>query len=234
MKIIEQQCWIEDRLNPVSILRKLERIGRVCYKSEDRIGVVDCPHCVLDSKGRLKSCVWERWHLPASRSLFKVPTAMPFVERQIVGRGHLSVIEHVSITVRFVTDLGVTHEQVRHRLCSFSQESTRYVSYAKRGAQFIKPVDWELTSEDKKFLESIEHYYVKRLGDGLTPQQARYFLPKGLKTEIVHTANLREWRHILDLRTSPAAHPQIRALMRDLLSQFKSRLPIIFDDILPG
>lgn len=136
--------------------------------------------------------------------------------------------KHIYRTVRFITDRGVTHEEVRHR-CSFTQESTRYCNYLKRGMNYIKPVDFELTDEDLALLRMIEFHYNKRIADGLKPQQARYFLPNGLKTEIVHTANLRQWKHILDLRTNPASHPQIVELMKGVLASFKREFPSIFN-----
>lgn len=150
----------------------------------------------------------------------------------IVRRGHESVIEHFHITVRFITDRGVTHELVRHRLSSYTQESTRYVNYSG-GIQYIEPVDFTLTDEDRQLLEEIEKHYTAAIERGLTPQQARFFLPNGIKTEIVHTANVREWRHILNLRTDKASHPQIRALMQPLLEELAEKLPVLFEDLLP-
>ena len=151
--------------------------------------------------------------------------------RAIRKRGHESVLEHFSITVRFITDRGVTHELVRHRLCAYTQESTRYCNYYESGLRFIQPVDFHLDQEDLDFLQTVEDHYRSKITQGRTPQQARYFLVNGLKTEIIHTANIREWRHILNLRTSKAAHPQIRDLMGVLLQQLKSELPALFDDI---
>lgn len=151
--------------------------------------------------------------------------------RKIIKLGHESVLEHVSITVKFVTDRGVTHELVRHRLCSYTQESTRYCNYSKLGIAFIQPVDFDLNDEDKELLKQIEEHYSKKLSQGYTPQQARYFLINGLKTEIVHTANIREWRHILNLRTAKNAHPQMRALMIALLIELRDALPACFNDI---
>jgi thymidylate synthase (FAD) len=154
-----------------------------------------------------------------------------FVARLMVGEHH-SVIEHENISVRFICDRGVTHEIVRHRLVAYSQESTRYCDYGKIGIKFIIPSDWKLDEDDYRLLEHIEIHYNKCLNKKKrTPQQARYFLPNGLKTEIVMTANLREWRHVLKLRTSKAAHPDMRALMLPLLKELKSLVPIIFDDI---
>lgn len=150
--------------------------------------------------------------------------------RQLIDRGHESVIEHVCLTVKFICDRGVTHELVRHRLVSYTQESTRYCNYSKLGTTFIEP-PWGLTKEDEGFLELIADYYNYKIAQGFTPQQARYFLPNGLKTEIVTTANVREWRHILKLRTHKTAHPQIRELMLPLLKDLKALIPVIFDDI---
>lgn len=156
-------------------------------------------------------------------------TADVFI-RSIIDRGHESVIEHVNLTVKFICDRGVTHELVRHRLVSYTQESTRYCNYSKSGVTFIMP-PWGLDNEDLDVLQILEVHYNKKIAQGQTPQQARYFLPNGLKTEIIVTANLREWRHILKLRTAPAAHPQMRELMIPLLRELQERLPVIFGDI---
>jgi len=159
-------------------------------------------------------------------------SAKEFVVR-IIRAGHHSVLEHVNIGVRIVTDRGVTHELVRHRLASYSQESTRFCNYGlqKMGVKFILPVDFQFADEDFVLLEAIEKHYNWCIQIGRTPQQARYFLPNGVKTEIVMTANLREWRHIFTLRTSAAAHPQMRELMLDMLHGFKRAIPVVFDDI---
>lgn len=128
----------------------------------------------------------------------------------------------------------MTHEIVRHRIASYSQESTRYCNYSneKFGGEitFIQP-DFELSSEDKELLKIIESHYLLRLKQGLSPQQTRYFLPNGLKTEIVMTMNLREWRHFFKLRCSPKAHPQMREITIPLLEEFRKLIPVVFDDI---
>lgn len=162
----------------------------------------------------------------------------------IIKRGHESVLEHVSFSVRFTTDRGVSHEIVRHRIASFSQESTRYCNYSsdKFGGDvtFIIPTFFEeshLKDGDKKYekwveeMMSIEKTYLNLLKDGATPQEARTVLPNSLKTEIVVTMNLREWRHFFKLRTAPAAHPQMRELVCPLLSEMKELLPAVFEDI---
>jgi len=157
-------------------------------------------------------------------------SARDFV-KMLISRGHESVLEHVSVTVKITCDRGISHEIVRHRLASFSQESTRYCNYSKKGITYIKPSQWQLTEEDNNLLKLIEDHYNKRIAEGLKPEQARYFLPNGLKTEIVVTANLREWRLILRQRTSKAAHPEMKFIMDYLKDFLKKSIPIVFDDI---
>lgn len=150
----------------------------------------------------------------------------------VVKRGHHSVIEHAIMSIRFICDRGVTHEIVRHRLAAYSQESTRYCNYSKIDISFIIPGDFKLDSDDLELLELIEDHYNKCLNEKhRSPQQARYFLPNGLKTEIVMTCNLREWMHVFKLRCSKAAHPQMRELMIPLLEEVKTLVPIIFDEL---
>ena len=205
MKIIEPSITLETQATQKDILKHIEKAGRVCYKSEDRI---------------------------------KEDSATKFVAG-ILGRGHESVIEHYSLTVRIVCDRGVTHEIVRHRLASYSQESTRYCNYTgdKFGSEItvIKPCYWEEDSEDfanwKRAMLFAEEYYFRLIRNGATPQEARSVLPNSLKTEIVMTANLREWRHFLKLRTSKAAHPQMREIACMILREFSARYPVIFGDI---
>lgn len=189
------------------ILEFIERAGRTCYKSEDRI-------------------------TPGS--------AEKFARMLVHERKHHSVIEHVSMSVRFVIDRGVSHELVRHRLCAFSQESTRYCNYSKdkfgEEITVIDPCFW--VRDDFRYYgwlkacRAAETIYFDLLRCGASPQEARSVLPNSLKTEIVTTANLREWRHILTLRAGKAAHPQIREVMAPLLAEMKNRIPVIFDDIL--
>lgn len=187
------------------ILRVIELAGRTCYKSEDRI-----------SKG----------------------SAEKFI-KSIVRSGHESVIEHGNCTVRFVCDRGVSHELVRHRLAAYSQESTRYANYGQekfgREITVIRPCFWKEGSREylrwyAAMLEA-EAAYLELLEMGASPQQARSVLPNSLKTEVVMTCNLREWRHVLRLRCSRPAHPQIRELMLGLLPEFKTRIPVLFDDL---
>lgn len=206
MKIINASYEIIDEILRREILKKLELAGRVCYKSEDRI---------TDNS--------------ASR----------FVQSIIIN-GHESVLEHFSITVRFIVDRGVSHEIVRHRIASYSQESTRYCNYSKDGfgseITVIKPLFLlDDTPEYYKWLFACryaEDAYFALLDQGLMPQEARDVLPMSLKTELVMTADLREWRHFLRLRTSKAAHPQIREVTMPLLKELAEYLPEVFLDIL--
>ena len=207
MKIIDQSHEVlTSGAEIAGITKMIEAAGRTCYKSEDRItnGSAD------------KFC------------------------RKLIKRGHDAMIEHGNITVRFITDRGVTHELVRHRLASFAQESTRYVKYGS-DMEFVRPVfpwgrDLVLNQDDKMklWIESMKRaadYYLRLIEYGCSPQEARSVLPNSLKTEIVVTTNIREWRHILKLRTSAAAHPQIRELMLPLLTELQLLLPILFGDI---
>ena len=160
--------------------------------------------------------------------------------RNILKRGHESVIEHISITFKIVCDRGVTHEIVRHRIASFSQESTRYCNYSqdKFGNEltFIKPCFWSEDSENFKIwkdtMGKIEERYFELLGNKVSPQEARSILPNSLKTEIYVTMNLREWRHFLKSRTSKAAHPQMRQIAIMIYDIFAEKLPVVFEDII--
>jgi len=187
------------------VLSHLELAARTCYKSEDKSSP--------DSARKLLS--------------------------RIVRLGHDSVLEHISVTVRIICDRGVTHELVRHRLCSFSQESTRYANYAqdKFGSEItvIRPYFW--SQDDARYalwlsaMQACEDTYLRLVEAGATAQEARSVLPNSLKTEIVTTANIREWRHIFKLRCDKAAHPQMRQVMLPLMSAFQQRIPLLFDDL---
>ncbi|MCF8069392.1 MAG: FAD-dependent thymidylate synthase [Desulfobacterales bacterium] len=184
---------------PNKALEIIEMAGRTCYKSEDKI-----------NSGSSKKFA-----------------------NMIKKQGHESVIEHAVASIRFITNRGVTHELVRHRMASYSQESTRYVRY-DGNMEFIKPVWWEKWSKDeqntfKKSIQDSEQAYLSLLKSGSRPEQAREVLPNSLKTEIVVTANLREWMHIFKLRCSKASHPQIRDLMIDCKKGFNKVVPVLFE-----
>ena len=205
MKVVNPSVEFITPVKGDVILKRIEQCGRVCYKSEDKI---------TDTSAE-KFC------------------------KGIVSRGHEAVLEHCSFTVKFIVDRGVSHEIVRHRMASYCQESTRYCNYSK--GQFdgqiccIKPsfldegttgyTIWENACKDA------ERAYFDLLEFGCTPQEARDVLPTSLKTEVVMTANIREWRHFLKLRCSSAAHPQIREVSKELLSRCHELIPVLFDDI---
>ena len=169
----------------------------------------------------------------------------------LIAHGHEAMLEHVSITVRFTTDRGVSHEIVRHRLASYAQESTRYCNYSKGkfGGEItcINPLNGmyvDTKMKDMSFVEldaiydewyaamcDAEKHYMRMLEMGCTPQMARSVLPNSLKTELNMTANIREWRNFFKLRYAQAAHPQMRELACALLEEFKARMPILFGDI---
>ncbi len=227
MRIIKQSVdW--EQMPPGNTLKIIEKAGRTCYKSEAKAA-------------------------PGSAEKFV---------KMLISRGHMAMIEHVSASVRIITNRGVSHELVRHRLASYAQESTRYVNY-NGDMEFIRPVwldiktgnynyspegkmgvfcvdgipEYDIENEtDEKILfidecRGREEQYKNFLGIGWRPEQAREILPNSLKTEIVMTANLREWRTVFGLRCASTAHPQMRTLMRKMLAEFYEAVPVIFDDL---
>lgn len=205
MKIIEPSVELINAPSYETLMATIEAAGRTCYKSEDKI-----------TEG----------------------SAEKFI-RGIIKRGHEAVIEHGSLSVRFICDRGVSHEIVRHRIAAYCQESTRYCNYAND--QFngeitvIKPiffgVDTPVYRIWKRCCETAEIAYLDLLNEGCSPQEARSVLPNSLKTEVVMTADIREWRHFIKLRNSPAAHPQMREVAGMLAVLFKDNYPVFFEDI---
>lgn len=196
-------------------LKALERYGRVAHKSEDKITEDSAPG---------------------------------FVEK-IIRMGHESVLEHRYITAIFIIDRGVSHELVRHRIASYTQESTRYCNYAGSDMQFIIPPWVKIApmtiSTDVAFMDVTNSlgfseglwldnmYWAEKAYNGLleggwAPEQARSVLPNSLKTEIVVTANIREWRHMFRLRLDKAAHPQMREAMGMLYDLVSVKFPVLF------
>ena len=189
-------------------LKILEKIARTCYSSEDLISI----------------------DASSAKKLIK----------SLIERGHEAMLEHRILSVKFICDRAVSHELVRHRLASFAQESQRYCNYSKgkfdSNVTFIQP--WWMDEEDdvgyetwKRDCLKAENAYFELLEFGYPPEKARMVLPNCTKTEIVVTANYREWRHILKLRCAKDAHPDMRHLMQGLLTELKASLPVIFDDI---
>lgn len=162
------------------------------------------------------------------------PDTAPAFCRMLIARGHESVLEHASATFRIVCDRGVSHELVRHRIASFSQESTRYCDYAKTdGLEFIEPPGMKGGARDTWILavEAAEHSYLELRRRGVPPGIARSVLPNALRTEIVITANLREWRTIISQRCSSRAHPQMRDVMCLVRASLLQIAPAVFEDL---
>lgn len=206
MIIINPDVQILTPIDETDILKRIEEYGRVCYKSENRI--------TEDS-------------------------AAAFVYH-LIHSGHESVLEHCSFTVKFIVDRGISHEIVRHRIASYSQESTRYCNYSTgkfgREITVIRPNQLEGMGDEvlklwKESCQVAEWTYMRLLDKGVSPQDARTVLPMSLKTEIIMTANIREWRHFLFQRCSPAAHPQMREVAFKLLNKCCATMPVLFEDI---
>lgn len=205
MKIIAPTVELVNAPTYSDLLSLIEVAGRTCYKSEDKI-----------TDG----------------------SAEKFV-RGIVKRGHHAVIEHGVLTVRFICDRGVSHEIVRHRLASYCQESTRYCNYSKEGfGGEITVIAPSWTTEGlpgyerwKKACMTAEIAYFDLLTEGYSPQAARSVLPNSLKTEVVMTANIREWRHFIKLRAARAAHPDMRVVATKLHELLSEAYPVFFEDI---
>ena len=191
-------------INPppyTSILKNVEQAGRVCYKSEDKLAA---------------------------------GSAETFI-KSIIKRGHEAVLEHGTLTLKFICVRGVSHEIVRHRLASYCQESTRYCNYSgkKFGGEITVIRPNFLAEGTRAFArcEAAEPAYFSLLDWGCTPREARAVLPNSLKTEIVMTANIREWRHFLRLRCDSAAHPQMRQAANMANALLRSWGPVFFEDL---
>lgn len=235
MKFIKPSFEILTDIDGEQVLKNLERACRTAYKSEDMI---------------------------------KEKSAHRLIKKIVHEFKHESVIEHESISVRIICDRGVSHEIVRHRLASYTQESTRYCNYTTgkfgnsityiippwfsdtiyeglssgviRSVMDVSSSKGQIWADAPDISQAIywisachqaEVNYQNLITDGWTPQEARGVLPNSLKTELVMTANLREWRHIFKVRTDKAAHPQMREIMIPMLAEFKKIIPIIFEEI---
>ncbi len=197
MIIVEQSVTLLSHTAEPEVL--LERAGRTCYKSEDKINE---------------------------------DSAKKFVD-MICKRNHESVLEHAVATLLFTTDRGITHELVRHRIASYSQESTRYVNYYKKGEiRVVKPLALTdvQTSAWLMAMAAAERHYNTMMNIGCTPEIARDVLPTCLAADIVVTANFREWKHIIKLRTAKAAHPKIRSLIGTAKAILQGISPTVFKD----
>lgn len=204
MKIVDPYIQVE-KVDGKKIMKNIERACRTCYRSEGKISEESY-------KTLLKNCI---------------------------TRGHESVLEHEKVTVRMYCDLGVYKDLTRHRIASFSIESTRYCNYGKdkfdNELKVIKPCNIEegtkLYENWKNACESIEKNYMEMSNEGALPDQLRMILPHSIAAEVTMTANIREWKHILNLRASKHTHPSIRQVLIPLLLHFKEIMPEIFDTI---
>ena len=208
MKVVSENAYIlspDGELDGSAILKHLELCARTCYKSEDKISDESAAGIV----------------------------------RALIKSGHEAAIEHYSVTAKIICDRAVQNEIVRHRLSSFCVESSRYCNYSRGKFDgeitVVKPCFFDEGSEEYAIWENAMHFaeraYMDLIALGAKPEEARDVLPLSLKTEVVMTANIREWRHFFKLRTSNAAHPQMRRVARMLLAQFKAQIPVVFDDI---
>lgn len=280
MKQVSAEWRIDDMPDGEAALAKIERLGRIAYKSE---GLIDpgekckgdyninqvCRAC--DGSGWLRhpsSHKFVRMILKAERQAKMVILAREYMEsfvegpvdvrdmppeawEKLVGNivqymdenpAHESVIEHVSATVVFTSNRGFTHEIVRHRLASFTQESTRYCDYnkGKFGGEITVIEQPYYTSPEadvmalsiwQEAMKHAEYYYKELRRVGVPPQIARGVLPHDTKADIAVTANFREWRHVFHMRDSKAAHPDMQYLVTPLHHEFQRRVPIVFDEV---
>lgn len=206
MEAITPYWIILDKIDGQAVLNKIELVARTCYKSEDKI---------------------------KEGSAAKLVAAL-------IKSNHEAMLEHFSFSVKFICDRGISHEIVRHRLASYAQESQRYCNYGNNdgGITFILPFYLKYRTPEfdawKASCKAAEESYMKMIDLGMKPQEARAVLPNCTKTEIVMTANLREWRNFFKLRAADAtgaAHPQMKQLTQPLLTELKSIIPVVFDDI---
>jgi len=205
MKIIKASVGFVNIPNGNQILSTIERAGRTCYKSEDKITEESAPKFV----------------------------------KMLIERGHEAMIEHCSISAKFICDRGVSHEIVRHRVASYAQESTRYANYSKNkfGNEItvVEPLFWKKGHPCYDawlgVCRTAEREYLHMIKLGAKPEEARSILPNSLKTEIIVTMNLRAWRHFFKLRCAKDAHPQMREVAIMALKMFQSAVPVVFDDI---
>lgn len=208
MKIIEPYFKFIEEPDGQKTLEKIEKIARVCYKSEDKI----CP-------GSAEKMV-----------------------KSLIKNGHFAMLEHDSMSIKIVCDRGVSHELVRHRIASFAQESTRYCNYSDKKFDgeitVVKPYSLEQGSKEylvwKHACEECEQHYFELLKIGVKPEIARAVLPNSLKTEVVMTANMREWRHFFELRAcgkTGKTHSDTCKICCKILATCKKFFIILFDDL---
>lgn len=218
---IEQSCEILRYIgdDPIDIsdtpVGFIASVARTCYRSEPKGPGLDSPYS--DVRIEAENEANER------------------LVRALVKNGHHAMLEFGWIAARVITDRAIANEIVRHRLFSFAQESTRYVNYNKRGFEFIMPPNLDedgIAAVTQACFTSVAKYD-ELIKSGVKPEIARNVLPLCLATRLCIAGNIREWRHLFELRTSRDAHPQIRALFMPMLKELKDEVPILFDDIEP-
>ena len=197
----------QTREQGIFCLKEIEKFARISHRSEDK----------------QTENSWER-----------------FIKAVVIDKGDWSVVEHIVATVIFRVDRGVTHELVRHRLFSYTQESTRFVNGRKsypEGLEFITPSNLENSQQGigvwVPLCIAAEECYFTMLDAGIRPQEARSVLPNSLASTIAVTGNLRNWRHLLIMRTTKESHPDFLRVTVPLLAEFKERIPLLYDDIEP-
>lgn len=202
IKIIDKpSAMIFPHLSGIAANNYIEQFGRICYKSEDKI---------TDNSSE------------------------PFI-KMLIRLGHESVLEHISCSFKIVTDRGISHELVRHRIASYSQESTRYCNYKGKPISFVKPINIEYNTPEFDIWEKncidCTIAYNELINKGVKPQIARSVLNTSLKTELIMTCNLREWRHFIKLRTNSKAHPDMQYLAIQILLALYRYFPVVFEDL---
>ena len=224
MNIVEPYA----RLMKFGTVHELSELGDISFSRVDGISLLRkiewCGRISHRSEEKQTADSWER-----------------FIKAVVLEHGDWSIVEHATVSVDMLVDRGVTHEQVRHRLFGYTQESTRFVNYEKKmPASFVYPIDDVMEAPGEPMDEDwyycigvIEETYKKLVKKGWRPQRARSILPNALSSRIVITGNLRNWRLAMLMRTTKETHPQFRQVTIPLLQQFKNCIPLLFDDIEP-
>lgn len=207
MKIIEPNVEILSNINGNEILKHLELCARNCYKSESNI--------TEDTTSAIKMI------------------------NKLIELDHTAMLEHFNITIKLLCDVGTYKDLTRHRHCSFAIESTRYCNYSKgkfgNEISVIKPCNMDENSGIYhtwlKAMNDMERAYMQMAEIGATPDQLRMILPHSTAASVILTANIREFRHIFNLRCAKAAHPSVRQIMLMTLNEFHNKIPVLFDDL---
>ena len=207
VKIIEPSVEIVSEINSDKMLKQIEKCARNCYKSENNI--------TEDTTSAVKMI------------------------GKLIEMGHTAMIEFADVIVNLHCDVGVYKDLTRHRHCSFAIESTRYCNYSKgkfgNEISVIKPCNMDENSGIYhtwlKAMNDMERAYMQMAEIGATPDQLRMIFPHSTAASVMMKANIREWRHIFNLRCAKAAHPSVRQIMLMTLNEFHNKIPVLFDDL---